>query len=265
MLAKSVHGRVGAAALLIETGESAALHASDHFPMESVCKLPIAMAVLNDIDRGDLTLEEKIRVLPVDLVPPDTHSPLRDQHPYGAEVTVRELLDFAIRQSDGSASDVLLRLAGGASRVTSYTRGLGVAEMSIEESENAMGRSDQAGYRNWMTPTASIALLKAIQEGRALAADSRTLLLDFLSTSSTGLRRIQGLLPAGTVVAHKTGTSGTYHGMTRGTNDIGLITLPDGRHLAIAVFVADSRSDEASREALIAKLSKAAWDQWVHP
>ena len=263
-IARTVHGRIGASALVVETGESAAFHGGEHFPMESVCKLPIAMAVLNAVDRGALGLTETVRVLPADLVPPGMHSPLRDKNPSGAEISVRELIDFAIRQSDGTASDVLLRLAGGPDRVTAYVRGLGVSAMSIEETEGADGRSNQAGYRNWLTPDGAVELLKALQEGRAISPASRALLLDMMATSATSTKRIQGLLPPGTVVAHKTGTSGTFHGLTRGTNDIGLVTLPDGRHLAIAVFVADSRSDEATREAVIAKIAKAAWDRWAN-
>ena len=70
-------------------------------------------------------------------------------------------------------------------------------------------------------------------------------------------------LPAGTVVAHKTGTSGTTDGITAATNDVGLVTLPDGRHLAVAVFVADARGDELAREGAIASLARAAWDAWA--
>jgi beta-lactamase class A len=88
------------------------------------------------------------------------------------------------------------------------------------------------------------------------------LLLNLLATTSTSPHRVQGLLPPGTRVAHKAGTSGTYHGLTRGTNDIGLVTLPSGRHLAIAVFVADSSADEMAREGVIAKIARAAWDRW---
>jgi hypothetical protein len=73
--------------------------------------------------------------------------------------------------------------------------------------------------------------------------------------------QIRDQLPAGTVVAHKTGTGGTRNGITSATNDIGIITLPDGRHLAMAAFVSDSTADDATREAVIARLAKAAWDR----
>ena len=62
-------------------------------------------------------------------------------------------------------------------------------------------------------------------------------------------------------VAHKTGTSRTVDGVTAATNDVGLVTLPNGRHLAISVFVPDSGANDAVREEVIAKVAKAAWDE----
>jgi beta-lactamase class A len=85
-----------------------------------------------------------------------------------------------------------------------------------------------------------------------------------MANSPTGTDRIKGLLPSGTVVMHKTGSSGTDGGLTYATNDIGLITLPDGRRLAIAIFVTDSKSDEATREAVIARIAKAAYEAALH-
>ena len=81
-----------------------------------------------------------------------------------------------------------------------------------------------------------------------------------MTESKPGAKRLKGLLPRGTVIAHKTGTSGTENGMTAATNDIGIITLPSGRHLAIAVFVSDSPADEATREGVIARIAKAVFD-----
>ena len=89
------------------------------------------------------------------------------------------------------------------------------------------------------------------------------MLLELLVNSRPGAKRIKGLLPAGTVVAHKTGTSATIKGVTSATNDVGIITLPDGSQLAIVVFVSDTRADEKTREEVIAKIAEAAWNCWV--
>ena len=83
-----------------------------------------------------------------------------------------------------------------------------------------------------------------------------------MTETTTGLKRIKGLLPDGTVVVHKTGTSSTVNGVMAATNDVGLVTLPNGRHIAIAVFVSDSPANDVIREEVIAKVAKAAWDKW---
>lgn len=129
-------------------------------------------------------------------------------------------------------------------------------------SENEIGRDWQTQYENWATPSGAVELLAALQARRGLSADSQKLLLKLLTESIPGAKRLKGQLPAETIVAHKTGTGGTRNGVTSATNDIGLITLPDGRHLAVAVFVSDSKADLNTREAVIAEIAKALWDRW---
>jgi beta-lactamase class A len=262
-ISRATRGRVGAAVTVLETGESVAVRGDEHFPMQSVYKLPIAMAVLHAVDGGALALDRKIMVQAADLVPAKVYSPLRDRYPHGGvELSVRELLRQAVEVSDGTASDVLLRLAGGGEGVTRFLRGLGVTGMTVATSEAEMAQGDDVQYRNWASPLAAIQLLRAVQEGQGLSPSSRSLLRDLMTASVPGARRIRGLLPAGTLVAHKTGTSRTAGGLTRATNDVGIVRLPDARHLAVAVFVADSKADEATREAVIARIARAAWDRW---
>lgn len=110
------------------------------------------------------------------------------------------------------------------------------------------------------TPDAMAGLLCALQAGKGLSASSRRLLLGLMTTSKTGTDRIKGLLPKGAIVAHKTGSSGTVNGLTRATNDAGLVTRPDGRHLAIVVFVSDTWVDETTRDTVIVKIAWGAWD-----
>lgn len=263
-IARATGGPVGAAAVLIEGGEVVSFNGAQRFPMQSVYKMPIGMAILHAVDEGRLKLTQKIFVRPEDLVPERLHSPLRDANPRGVELTLRELLRLMISESDGTASDVLLGIAGGPEKVTEYLRGLGVEGVSVATTERAMAEGDeQVQYRNWATPESMLSLLRALQEGRGLSRASRGLLLDFMLKSTPGPRRLKGMLPAGTPVAHKTGTSGTIEGLTRATNDVGLVTLPDGRHMAVAVFVSDTKADADVREGVIAKIARAAWDCWT--
>ena len=261
-VAQSAQGRVGASAELLETGKTLiSLHAREHFPMQSVYKLPIAMAVLHEVDRGKLKLDGEVHVDKSEYTPKGLRSPLRDQFPNGITVTLRELVRLSVSESDGSASDVLLRLLGGAQPVMVFLRDHGIHEVQVLDTENAMARDDSLQYRNWATPDGAVALLRTLLESSALSPSSRDLLLDFMAQTTTFPTRLKGLLPANAKVAHKTGSSGTRNGLTAATNDIGIITLPDGRHLAIAVFVSDARANDAARDAVIAKIARLAWVQ----
>lgn len=262
-IARTSGGQVGVFAQVLETNTAAGLNESERFPMQSVYKLPIAMAVLDQVERKTLTLTQKVSLSARDMVP-DVHSPIRDRHPEGGiDISVRDLIRAAIVDSDGTASDVLLRLAGGGGRVTAYLRGLGVRDMTVATTEREMARDPMAQYKNDTTPRAAVDVLRALQNGRGISPGGRALLLQDLAGSTPGPLRIKGLLPPRTLVAHKTGTDATRDGKTAATNDIGLVTLPDGRHLALAVFVKDSTAGLVPREAAIANIAKAAWDVWT--
>ncbi len=259
-LAAPAKGKVGAAVMLLETGETVDLHGSKHFPMQSVYKLPIVMAVLARTDSGQLKLDQEVHISSADLVPPTIHSPMRDRNPNGNfDMTIRDLARAAIVQSDGSASDVLLRLVK-PRHVRKFLHTIGVKGIKVENTEKEMAVDNKVQYDNWATPLGAITLLQKLQAGEGLSSTSRDLLLSWMVETRTGSQRIRALLPRDVQVADKTGTSGTERGIAAATNDIGLIQLPGGKHLAVAVFVSDSPADEDVREAVIAQIARAAWD-----
>ena len=274
-IAKDAKGKVGAAAVVLETGDAALLNADDHYPMQSVYKLPISMAVMDQIRKDDRSLDEKIGVTKADMVRQGQASPLRDKFPNGGEFTIRELIRYALVDSDGTASDVLLRVAGGPNAVQDYLSQIGIEDMHVVNSEKEMGADWNVQYQNWATPLAAVELLRNLNaqaDGwHPPTVDERfnesKLILQLMFESTTGPNRIKALLPfldlyKMKIVAHKTGTGGTKDGITSATNDIGIIYLPNGKHLAVAVFVSDSPADEKTREAVIARTAKAAWDRW---
>jgi beta-lactamase class A len=260
-IASAAKGRVGVAAVVLETGETVSLNPRDHFPMQSVYKLPISMAVTKQVDAGKIDLEQRVRVTKDDFGSRGQHSPIRDKNPNGVEMSVRELLRYAISESDGTASDVLMKLAGGPKAIQAYLTELKITDIIVLNTEKELGQDSQAQYRNWASPEAAVALLRALHERQGFSEASQALLLKYMTESTPGAKRLKGLLPAGTVVAHKTGTSGTQKGITAATNDIGIVTLSNGRHIAIALFVSDSAADEATREGVIARIAKAVWDK----
>ena len=261
-IASSTGGPVGVAISPASGGDAVLINGQQHFPMQSVYKLPIGMAILHQVDQGKLKLDQKISVQPAEYVRIGLRSPIRDKHPKGVELSLAEVLRYAVSESDGTASDVLMRVAGGADVVGKYLRDLGVDGMMVVDTEKVISQSVEIQYRNWATPESALVLLKRISEGKLFTPDTQKLLLKLITDTPTGPNRIKGLLPPGTVVAHKTGT-GLSPELTRAVNDMGLITLPDGKQLAVVVFVSDTKLGAEAAEAVIAKISRAAWDCWT--
>jgi beta-lactamase class A len=262
VIAADAHGKVSVACLLPNSTLNCDLDPHAHPPMQSVFKFPLAITAFHLVEQGKLSLDEQVRFLPSDRILPHTHSPLQDKYPQGnVDIPLHELLQLSISESDNVATDIVLRLVGGPSVVTGYIHSIGVTGFHLEDGEAGLARELAAQYRNWFEPAAAVQLLRRISDNSPLTPQHTQILFDWMKNTSSGSGRIQGDLPAGTIVVHKTGTSGTRNGVTFATNDIGLITLPDSRRLAIAVFVTDSSADEATRDAVIARIAKAAYDQ----
>ncbi|SIO41001.1 class A beta-lactamase, subclass A2 [Chitinophaga niabensis] len=262
-IAATIDGQVGVSIRNLDTRDTVTFNDSTHYVMHSVFKFHIAMTILHQVDQGKLQLEQKIYIDKKWMVP-DTWSPLRDSFPAGnADVPLSKLLSLMVSLSDNIACDVLIDLAGGEGAIDEYIHSLGVKDIAIKASEAKMASSWDVQFTNWSTPTAMIELLEILNKGTALSATTNAFLWKIMKETSTGPNRLKGLLPKDVVVAHKTGTSGTKDGVHAATNDVGIIFLPNGQKLAIAVFVLMSKADDAAREGVIAKIAKAAYDDAV--
>jgi beta-lactamase class A len=265
-IAASAKGLTGVAVLKLEDRDTLTYHGNARLVMQSVMKFPIAMAVLHLVDSGALTLDQTIHIEKRDL-PVMSVSPLRDKYPKGdVDVSVRELLSDMVSFSDNNACDILLKKLGGPQTVDKYLRSIKIRGINIEatEAEQNTPGAWEVQYTNWCKPADMVKLLDVFYTGNALSAASKDFLYKTMTETTTGPNRIKGLLPPGTVVAHKTGSSGTNDaGLAPATNDIGIITLPNGKHLAIAIFVCNSTAGDTDRDAVIAKIAKAVYDDTV--
>jgi beta-lactamase class A len=257
-IAAEAKGRVAVACSLPGSLLNRDLNPNAKAPMQSVFKLPLAITVLHQIEQGSLSLDQRVRFMPDDRILPYVYSPLQDGYPE-ADVPILELLRLTAALSDNVAADILLRSVGGPKAVTEYIASIGVVGFHLEDGEDVLHRDATAQYRNWFEPTGAVQLLRRISDNSPLSSAHTALLLGWMETLVKSAR-LKGDLPAGTAVAHKAGTSDVDGGIAHATNDIGLITLPDGRRLAIAVFITDSKADEVTREGVIARIARAAYD-----
>lgn len=289
-LAKDAGGIVGVSVIHMETNRRVLLNGGQRFPMASTFKVPIAVQLLSRVDRGEIALDQMIQLQPNDLHPGSgTLTDLFNKP--GVALSVRNLMELMLLISDNSATDVCLRLAGGPEAVTARMRAAGINGIDVnrstarliadwigiaqtpaetdwspkvfeelskgvkpEERKAAAARFD-ADPRDTSTPEGMTMLLERIYRKDLLKPESAELLLDIMRRCRTGETRLKGMLPLGTVVAHKTGTIGGT------TNDVGILTLPDDAgHVAIAVFVKSSDKEVTTRERAIAEIARAVHD-----
>src|SRR5438094_9205623 len=155
------------------------------------------MAVLQRVDRGELKLDQLVKVEPSDFVRRGMYSPVRDKYPDGAELTIGELLRYTICESDGSASDVLMKRIGGPGKVMLFLEGIHAQDIEVVNYEKEIGRDWETQYRNWATPKGALALLAALQSQRGLSRGNKALLLKLMTESMSRAKRLKGELPAG--------------------------------------------------------------------
>lgn len=254
---------VGVSVLGIEDPFNYNKNGEKKLPMQSVFKFHIASAVLDFVDRGKLSLHKKILVKKSDLLD-DTWSPLREKYPNGnIELPLSEIIDFTVAQSDNNGCDILLRLIGGTATVQKFMNSKGVKNFQIKFNEEEMHKSWDAQYENYSTTNSVAEVLKKFYQGKLLSKKSTDYLMQVMLGTKTGTNKLIEQLPKNTPIAHKTGSSGkNKNGLTGAENDMGIITLSNGKHYAIAVFVSNSTETDVVNCKIVSDISKAVWDDF---
>ncbi len=260
---------VGVSIVGTNESDTISFYGDRHFPMQSVFKFHIALAVLSEVDKGKLSLKQEIKIMKNELLPKDIWSPLRDENPNGGTFTVEKLIQYAVSQSDNTACDELIKLIGTPKTVEEYFRKNGIHDIQITYNEKDMQAKWENMFLNWTTPKAASATLKMFYENKnnLMSKASYDFFWKTNIETTTGENRIKGQLPKGTVVAHKTGWSGTNKetGITAAVNNIGIVFLPDGKYFIISVFVTESKEDFDTNERIIADIAKATYDYYSEP
>lgn len=233
-----------------------------HFPFQSVYKYHLGIAILDQVDKGVLALDQPVKISK-EAVTTEMYSPIKDKYPNGVILTLREVLVYTIAASDNVGCDVLFELIGGPEHVQKYFEDKGYSNLSIKLIEAVQQKEWNRQFENWTTVGSSNQILYDYYTNskKLLSASSHQFLWDTMRGTTTGPDRLKGDLPKGTVVAHKTGYSGRNRttGVIAAVNDIGVVSLPDGKVYYISVFVTDSEEGEARSAKIIAEVSAAAW------
>jgi beta-lactamase class A len=288
-LATLVDGKVGVSAWRLDgKGEQVHLNPDEGFPMASTFKVAVAAVILTKVDAGELALTTMVPVPKSFYVDSEV---IADRFIHdGVSLSVHNLLEVMLTQSDNTATDVLVAQAGGPAAVTAWLRaqgiegqrldrntrqllsdifGLGdepltkerVAELTLDPEVVKRTKSGNEAFdkdpRDTSTPRAMSTLLTQLFTGKALSPASTEVLVQIMERCRTCSARLRGSLPPGTKVADKSGTvAGTV-------NDVGVVTLPDGSQFAISVFVKASNAPRSERERVIAEIARTVRDFYL--
>lgn len=249
-----------------EKGEDTlTINGNKPFPMQSVFKFPVAVKVLQQVDEGHLSLDQQITISKSDLNN-DLYSPIRDRYPNGTSLKLSKVFEYAVAQSDNIASDKLLELIGGPSVVEDYIHKQGIQNIAIKYNEEEQQSQWDKQFENWITPKAANKMLELFYKNKdqLFSPQSHAFLWETMKGTTTGQKSIRGELPKETIIAHKTGHSGTNSdGITAAVNDIGIVFLPNGHYFYLSVFVSNSSETDAINQKIIADIAKAAWDHFI--
>ncbi|WP_407500701.1 CGA/CIA family class A beta-lactamase [Elizabethkingia anophelis] len=262
-IVKDKKATVGVSVLGFENTFTYNKNGKEKLPMQSIFKFHIASVVLDLVDRGTLFLDQKILVKKEDLLT-NTWSPLRDKYSTGnVNVPLSEIIEYTVALSDNNGCDLLLRLIGGTEAVQKFMNSKGVKDFQIKYNEEDMHKDWNAQYENYSTANSAVQVLKKFYNGKLLSRRSTDYLMAIMLGTKTGLNKMVEQLPKNTPVARKTGASGkNKDGLTGAENEIGIVTLPNGKHYALAVFVVNSMESDAVNCKIISDISKAVWDNF---
>ena len=256
---------IGISLRMIENNDSLTINGNLNAPMMSVFKFHIALAVLDLVDKGKLSLNQKIFVRKTDLHA-DTWSPMRDDYPEGnVYLTLDKILRYTVSDSDNNGCDILIDLVGGTKAIQDYIDKIDVKDFTIKVNEQQMSTWENC-YLNTTTPIAMTDLLVDFYKGKILKKKSTKYLIQLMEQNSRGTTWMKGQLPKNTVVAHRTGISNQNDaGLRVAHNDVGIITLPNGKHFVLSIFQKNikNQTQEISAQTM-SELTKVVWDYYLN-
>lgn len=222
----------GISAVDLRSGRTLSVNGDRPFPMASTVKVAVAAAYLTQVDHGRRSLDDLIE-----------------------KRSAAKLIEAMLTRSDNYATDVLIRNLGGPSAIQEWLVWNGLTGIRVDRTIAHLlrDRRDLWDVRDSSTPVAMVNLLRRIDSGGVLNPESRSFLLAMMSRCMTGKNRIRGLLPLGTPVENKTGT------LSGLTDDVGFMTLPDGRRIALVLFARGG----ANRAQTIAEAARTIYDAFA--
>lgn len=288
------HGALGVA--VVTSSDSHYLRRHERFSLQSVMKLMVAMAALDEVDRGKWRLDQIFTFRRSDLSL--SHQPIIERlgTKESIRITLAECIELMVTESCSGAADFVIRKLGGPGKVTAFLKKRGITGMRVDRQErdlqtniagltwrpefvdeakleaaearltpaqrDAAYARYQADARDTTTPAAMALLLQKLLTGKLHSAKSTRYLMGVMERTVTGPDRLKAGVPAGWTLGHKTGTSSTHRGVACATNDVGYVRRADGEWVVIVALLRNSRLGPEGRADVLRQVAEAAlWDR----
>ena len=232
----SVGGRLGVFALDTGSGRTLAHRADERFAMCSTFKWVVAASVLARVDRGELTLAQRLAFGPADLL---DYAPVAREHLGEGAIAVETAALAAVTVSDNTAANLLLAQVGGPAGLTAFVRQAGDTVTRLDRTEPTLNANDPGDPRDTTSPRAMVGLMKTVFCGDVLKSASRKRLIEMLVACETGKKRLRAGLPSDWTVGDKTGT-----GRNNAVNDLAIAIPPGRAPILVAVYMSEGRADD---------------------
>lgn len=254
---------VGVSLKGIEDKDTLSINGNKAMPMLSVFKFHIALAILNQVDKGKLKLDQKFFIKKEELLP-ETWSPIREEYPEGnMDLTLDQLLRYTVSHSDNNGCDILIKIVGGAPVVQKFINQQGIKDFTIRLNEQQMNNFESY-FVNTSTPLATTDLLEKFYKGKVLKKETTKYLYQIMVETSRGLTWMKAGFPAGTELAHRTGISGRNEQNIRAAmNDVGIVKLPNGKHFILSVYLKNINEEMKDTEKIIADIGSVVWEYYI--
>jgi len=284
-------GKTGIAVERIDGGGVVGQRLDNLFPQQSVSKLWVALAIFDRVDRGELSLDQSVRITYDDFTMFQSRIKNRVVKNGPQTESVRNLLELAVTKSDNTANDKLMWLAGGPDAINRALRSRNISSVKFGPGEREL-QSRVAGFawrqsygpgNAWFaarrkvssatrsnamqaylanpidgaTPRGMVDALSKLARGELLSASSTRLLMGLMSRVTSGPRRLKAGVPSGWQFGHKTGTGQSCCGFSTGYNDVGIMTAPDGTRYAVVVLLANTTASVPKRMSLMQSITRA--------
>ena len=256
---KGKKAQVGVAVLYKDDAFTA--NNDDQYPLMSVFKFHIALAVLKKMEQEGIPLTAVVTLGPSD-IDTKTWSPMYKKYK-SKKITLSygDLINYMVSQSDNNACNWLINFVGGIQNVNDFIKNLGIDRIQLIETEKSNIRKS---YNNWSTPLSVTQLLRKVYTEKVLSDEHFAFLEKAMLASASGKDKFRAGLPKEVEVGHKTGMSyRTPEGIRMCDADVGVIYMLGGDKCYLAVLVKDSKETDAANAKIMADIAKKVYSHYT--